>query len=232
MLMTKYKDIAWLLRIRSYESGYTQFADMAEYNPKAKLLDIGCSTGIRTMEIAKKIGTSDIIGIDAKNTSELFRVIKQNIDEGLPFPDNVFDVVVMHHIIEHVSDTDTLISEAYRVLKLGGYIMVGTPNLASGKTIVALILDRQPHDTFISDYFIIGSRLRDNLKHPDRYDWSESKGFLHRRLFTMEGLKELLIHYGFKIEYEKRIGYGRFFFGELLKGRYAANLIVKARKET
>ena len=219
------KGLARRLRVRSYEDGYVKFGAMAEYNPTAKLLDIGCSTGARTLDIAEKIGTQDITGIDAKDVNAPFHVVKQNIDKGLPFPDGTFDVVIAHHIIEHVSDTDLLVSESYRVLKPGGYIMVGTPNLASGKTIMALLLDRQPHDTFISDHFIIGSRLRDES------DWEESKGYMHRRMFTLDGLTQLLIHYGFKIEYTKKIGYGRFPFGKVLMGKYAANLIVKARKE-
>jgi len=214
----------WHLRIKSYEENYAKFIAMAEYEPEAKLLDIGCSTGVRTLNVAKKIGTQDIIGIEAKDSSASFKVIKQNVDKGLPFADETFDVVIAHHIIEHVSDTNMLVSEMFRVLKFGGYAMLGTPNLASGKTIVALLLNKQPYDTYISDYFTIGNRLTGES------DWEESKGYLHRRLFTMEGLTKLLEYYGFKIEYKDTLGYGRFFFGAILQGKYAANLIVKARK--
>ena len=216
--------IMWYLRIKSHEENYTKFVAMAEYNPKARLLDIGCSTGVRTLNVAKKIGTQDITGVDAKASDAPFKVVKQNIDKGIPFASETFDVVIAHHIIEHVCDTDMLVSEMFRVLKLGGYAMLGTPNLASGKTIMALLLNRQPYDTYISDYFTIGNRLTGDS------DWEESKGFLHRRLFTMEGLTKLLEYYGFKIEYKSRLGYGRYIFGEILQGLYAANLIVKARK--
>ena len=219
------KKVMWHLRVRSHEENYAKFVDIAEYNPMAKLLDVGCSTGIRTISIAEKIGTQDITGVDAKELGAPFKVVKQNVDIGLPFDAETFDVVTAHHIIEHVSNTDMMVSEMYRVLKYGGYALLGTPNLASGKTIAALILDRQPHDTFVSDYFIIGNRAKDGFS-----DWEMSKGFLHRRLFTMYGLTQLLEHYGFTIEYKKKIGYGRYFFGEILRGKYAANLIVKARK--
>ena len=220
------KKVMWYLRVKSHEENYAKFVAMAEYNPFAKLLDIGCSTGVRTLNVAKRIGTQDIIGVDARNTEAPFEVVKQNVDTGLPFADGTFDVVTAHHIIEHVSDTDMMVSEMFRVLRYGGYALYGTPNLASGKTIVALILDRQPYDTFVSDYFIIGNRAKEDFS-----DWEMSEGFLHRRLFTMDGLTQLLMHYGFTIEYKKKIGYGRYIFGEILMGKYAANLVVKARKE-
>jgi len=215
----------WRLRVDSHEANYARFVAMAELDPRAKLLDVGCSNGKRTLAIARRIGTKNITGIDAKNTGAPFNVVYQNLDEKWSFEDGAFDVVTAHHVIEHVCNTDMMVSEAYRVLKHGGYALFGTPNLASGKTIAALILDRQPHDTFVSDYFIIGNRLKDGFS-----DWEMSEGFLHRRLFTMYGLTELLKHYGFTIEYRRKIGYGRYVFGELLCGKYAANLIVKARK--
>lgn len=46
----------------------------------------------------------------------------------LEFPDASFDAVTMFDVIEHVPDDRRAMSEALRVLKPGGYLLVSTPN--------------------------------------------------------------------------------------------------------
>ena len=46
---------------------------------------------------------------------------------ALPFEDNTFDLVTMFDLLEHVPDDRAAASEAARVLKPGGYLMVTTP---------------------------------------------------------------------------------------------------------
>jgi SAM-dependent methyltransferase len=48
--------------------------------------------------------------------------------EHLPFPEGFFDVVLLHEVIEHVSDDIQTIREAVRVLRLGGKLVVFAPN--------------------------------------------------------------------------------------------------------
>lgn len=205
---------------KSNEADHKIFCSLLEYNPDAKFLDIGCGDGLYTRQSIESIGTSDVVGIDMKDWGVPFKLVKKNIEEGLPFGDNSFDVVTATNLIEHLSNTDLFVKEVYRILKIGGYTIIMTPNLASGLFIVDLLLDRQPGDADISDFFRI--RRIQGLK--------TSIGFMHRRLFTMEGLERLLTYYGFEIENKKKVGYGRFVFGKVLRGLYACNLIVKARK--
>ena len=47
--------------------------------------------------------------------------------ENMPFDDNKFDVVLYLDVIEHVNDDKKSISEAYRVLKPGGTLIISTP---------------------------------------------------------------------------------------------------------
>lgn len=51
--------------------------------------------------------------------------------EPLPFRDGEFDVVSTFDVIQYLVNTDNLISEAYRILKPGGYFIIITVNLAS-----------------------------------------------------------------------------------------------------
>lgn len=46
---------------------------------------------------------------------------------SLPFPDAIFDVVLMSEVIEHVEDFRSAISEVCRVLKPGGVLLITWP---------------------------------------------------------------------------------------------------------
>lgn len=46
----------------------------------------------------------------------------------LPFEDNSFDAVTMFDVLEHIPDDEKAISEALRVLRPGGMLLVSTPN--------------------------------------------------------------------------------------------------------
>jgi len=217
------------LKERSIEIDAVILGKSLEYNPGAQLLDVGCGDGIRTVRWAKTIGTMDITGLDAKDFGVPFRLVEGRIDNGLPFEDRSFDVVITHHVIEHVSNTDLFVKELYRVLKKGGYTIVVTPNLASGLFIVELLLNKQPKWAHVSDFFFIrGYSTKGGYSNKLL---QKHIGFLHRRLFTKQGLIGLLTHYGFTIECTKRFGYGAILGGGILGGLYAANLLVKARKE-
>ena len=46
----------------------------------------------------------------------------------MPFPDNSFDVILLHEVIEHVSDDAATLQEACRVVRPGGKIVIYAPN--------------------------------------------------------------------------------------------------------
>jgi 2-polyprenyl-3-methyl-5-hydroxy-6-metoxy-1,4-benzoquinol methylase len=50
------------------------------------------------------------------------------ISESLPFPENTFEAVLLHEVIEHVADDAQTIREAHRVVKPGGGVIVFAPN--------------------------------------------------------------------------------------------------------
>jgi len=216
------------LKERSIEKDAVILGQSLDYNPIAKLLDVGCGDGKRTMRWAKVIGTEDVTGLDAKDFGVPFRLIEGRVDKGFPLADESFDVIITHHVIEHVADTDLFVSELYRVLRRGGYAIVATPNMASGLLIAELILNKQPKWAHVSDFFFVRG-----YSHKGGYSdrlLQKHIGFLHRRLFTLQGLGAILTHYGFKVEYTRRFGYGAILGGGILGGLYAANILVKARR--
>src|SRR5688500_6560482 len=48
--------------------------------------------------------------------------------EALPYPDNYFDLVLNHEVIEHVQDDRATAAEMVRVLKPGGRAVIFAPN--------------------------------------------------------------------------------------------------------
>ena len=47
---------------------------------------------------------------------------------NLEFNDKFFDIILMHHIIEHIKNDVGVLKECHRVLKDDGYLIIGTPN--------------------------------------------------------------------------------------------------------
>jgi SAM-dependent methyltransferase len=103
-----------------------------------RVLDIGCGDGTLTYRLA---GLSrHVWGIDdsllpLQLARKEFnrrrggrRPFLANADaRQLPFANGVFDCVVLADVIEHINAPNTVVSEAHRVLRSGGQILVTTP---------------------------------------------------------------------------------------------------------
>ncbi|PJF27393.1 MAG: class I SAM-dependent methyltransferase, partial [Phototrophicales bacterium] len=48
--------------------------------------------------------------------------------EYLPYPDNTFDTILSHEVLEHVIDDRASVAEMARVLKVGGRMVIFVPN--------------------------------------------------------------------------------------------------------
>ena len=175
----------------TYRENMDVILSMVEPDGNAKILDCGCGNGDFTRELANRIGTSHIYGIEfikelahaAENKG--IKVYQANLNENLPIEDETFDFVHANQIIEHLYETDLFIREIYRVLKQGGYAIVSTPNLASFHNIVSLVFGKQPFPAHISNEVIVGLLAKSlHGKHKD-------KGSIHLRAFTYSGLREL-----------------------------------------
>ena len=88
------------------------------------LLDIGCGNKPYKIFFENKIESytgCDIIQSDRNEVD----IICPATD--IPLPDNCKDTVFTTQVIEHVADHQKLLSEAYRILKPGGYIILSGP---------------------------------------------------------------------------------------------------------
>ena len=56
-----------------------------------------------------------------------YRMAMGNLDVGLPYADDTFDIVVSSHVLEHIDNPKKGLEEQRRVLKPGGMVVVGVP---------------------------------------------------------------------------------------------------------
>src|ERR1041385_5970668 len=58
-------------------------------------------------------------------------VLAHNLLKGIPFGNNSFDAVYHAHVLEHFTPEDgkKLLEECFRVLKPGGILRIGVPDL-------------------------------------------------------------------------------------------------------
>jgi len=113
-------------RTKAYNKNLTNISSLLEKNKKAIILDLGCDNGIWTKKIAEKIQTNNTFGIDivkdkVEKAKKLgIKVTLSDLNKKFPFKDNFFDVIHANQVIEHLNDTDSFVSEIYRILKPGG----------------------------------------------------------------------------------------------------------------
>lgn len=166
---------------------------LCDKKPGGRYLDIGCSNGRVTLEIAKVIGTTDVHGIDVANIEDAKqRGVKAvyadlNTDDKLPYEDNSFDIITSFDTIEHLYNTDHVIREMKRILKPDGYVIIIVPRTDSLINIILLILGYQMMSADCS--------LEKSYGH-----FSENRLSGHMSHFTKRAIKEMVAHHGFKIE--------------------------------
>lgn len=92
-----------------------------------KLLDLGCG-GESFMKAFEEYCGLECFGIDLEYTSK--KVFKCNLEnQSLPFRNEFFDYIHLHHVIEHIWNYDNLMKECHRVLKPNGKIIIVCPNI-------------------------------------------------------------------------------------------------------
>lgn len=112
------------------------------------VLDVGCWGGSISKLIQDR--NNKVIAVDISPKSVEKAVAKGidartcNITEGLPFPNESFDVVYMGDILEHLFDVEKALAEAHRVLKRGGELIITTVNVCSLRDRILILFGHLP----------------------------------------------------------------------------------------
>lgn len=117
------------MRIVSFETAFLEEVSAQALRRSGQyILDMGCGTGRLTALFGRQ---NTVVGVDLQHAVlGAFRnfTFHRADATALPFSDNVFDTVVSFDVIEHVENDTAFMTEAFRVLKPGGTIALGTPN--------------------------------------------------------------------------------------------------------
>ncbi|MFQ5795737.1 MAG: class I SAM-dependent methyltransferase [Candidatus Bipolaricaulia bacterium] len=96
-----------------------------------RILDVGCGIGkhLSMVNSVMKIGVDPGFPGLLKGRA-LFKDVHFICATGynLPFKESIFDTVLSIDVIEHVDRPDVFLGEIHRVLKVGGYLFLQTPN--------------------------------------------------------------------------------------------------------
>ncbi|KAF3389635.1 hypothetical protein F1880_003942 [Penicillium rolfsii] len=152
--------------------------------PTSKILDIGCGPGSITVDFARRANHGHVIGIEnvpgpldqARHLAASQGVTNVDFRVGdihaLEFPDNTFDVVHVHQVLQHIADPVQALREMQRVVKRGGIV--------AARESASMIW--YPENPGIDRWLEITQRMgsaKGGNPHPGRYIhvWAEEAGF-------------------------------------------------------
>nr|MBC7245826.1 class I SAM-dependent methyltransferase [Chloroflexota bacterium] len=151
-----------------------------------RILDVGCGPGVQVQFLTR---SNEVHGIDISGPALEFAAKRGlvthqvNVEEqGIPFPDEHFDIVICTDLLEHLFDPKFVLQEIRRVLRKDGYAILAVPN-----------------------HFFWYMRLRvlvgGNLVLPwhAHTETSEEWNYVHIRFFTLRGFERLVTLAGFSI---------------------------------
>jgi arsenite methyltransferase len=122
-----------------------------------RALEVGCGNGAATKLILQHLRPATLIGIDpspffVEMASEAFEheprvsfAVAEAASTGQP--DAAFDLVIAHTVYSHLIDPESALSEAWRVLKPGGLLVIFDGDFA---TLTVALFDGDPLQSAVS----------------------------------------------------------------------------------
>lgn len=111
--------------------------DIGDRAISANFLDVGCATGAKDRRFINDFPHWNFFGVEPdvqaaeKAASVRGFTVSRGFLKDARFPDNFFDTVLFHHVLEHTLDPSADIKESYRILKTNGRLIITVPNYGS-----------------------------------------------------------------------------------------------------
>jgi len=138
-----YKGDGYFVQKNEYVQRWDEFCCLFEdlvtkimrFKRNGNFLDVGAGVGT-LMHVAKKHGFMTY-GVEVSEWASAYARDERRLNmatgilENAAYPDAYFDVIVINHVLEHVTAPIKLLVEAHRILKDDGVLVVGVPNIGS-----------------------------------------------------------------------------------------------------
>lgn len=131
----KYEGGKYLFLARKHQ-GVLEYVNavLNKINKSIDFCDAGCGNGIYLDYLKNKYRDINLYGFDF--SEKIVEIAKSNTGtdikignlENAPFNNESFDLILCTQVIEHLLDDKKGISELYRILKKGGYLIISTDN--------------------------------------------------------------------------------------------------------
>ncbi|WVN89630.1 uncharacterized protein L203_104859 [Cryptococcus depauperatus CBS 7841] len=152
--------------------------------PTSHILDIGCGPGSISVDFARRANQGQVTGIEpvpgpldqARRLAASQGVTNVDFRLGdihaLEFPDNTFDIVHVHQVLQHIADPVKALCEMRRVVKRGGIV--------AARESASMIW--YPENRGIDSWLDLTQRMgkaKGGNPHPGRHIhvWAEEAGF-------------------------------------------------------
>lgn len=151
-------------------TGYMRVVEgMTARLPRGRVLDMAAGAG--QMTAAMRAQGHDVVPADINGHDPSF--VAADMTRPLPFEDQAFDTVVCLEGIEHVQRPHNLLGELFRVCRIGGAVIVSTPNVTSMFSRVQFLFTGTLHQFHFTQLRDLPPGAQDDRFHvsPVSLDW-------------------------------------------------------------
>ncbi|MEO7062101.1 MAG: methyltransferase domain-containing protein [Lapillicoccus sp.] len=176
-----------VLRSHSWRTAANSAAYLVPHlGPGMRLLDVGCGPGTITLDLAQLVAPGQVVAIEpVPSPLEVARTIAAERGDtttvfalgdvyDLDFPDDTFDVVHAHQVLQHLTDPVAALREMRRVCRPGGLVAARDADYAA--------MTWHPADSRLDAWLSLYEQVaRGNRAEPDAarhlLGWAHAAGF-------------------------------------------------------